>query len=375
MDRAHAVLSPSSAHRWLVCPASARLEETFEDVTSEAATEGTTAHAIAELYVRKMVQVHDVDLESAKELELYSPEMEVHGENYASFIHEEMMQYSSPGDVTVFVEQTVSFAEYVPEGFGSCDCLLMGDTTLKVIDYKYGRGVFVEAKDNPQLKLYALGAYIFLRDIYDIDTIEATVYQPRKGNIETWKTTAEELLQWAESIKPTAELAFKGTGKFVPDENACRFCKAKTECRARAEALIKVAGFMPEEPATLSKEELAELYLRADELKSWANEITDYVQSKALSGESYPGLKLVQGRSRRSYTSTQEVLSRLMEHGYDLKTVATPIPLSKLEKVLKTNFESITDGLIETAYNRPLLVRESDQRDEFIPAAEIFEEI
>ena len=256
MPDRHALLGPSSSHRWLACPPSARLEETFPDVTSEYAEEGTQAHALCEALLTKRVIFCDDE------------EMLGYAEAYCDFVEEELnAAKAKTPDAKLLVEQELDFGEYVPEGFGTSDAVIVSDNVLEVIDFKYGKGVPVSAIGNPQLRLYALGAYLSLSPIYDFDTVKMAIFQPRINNITTDTIAVDDLLKWAkEYVAPRAELAFKGEGEFCVGEH-CRFCKASAICRARAEVAFSVIETAQDDlatevvtggmGATLSDEEIA----------------------------------------------------------------------------------------------------------------------
>ena len=236
----HAVLSASSSHRWLHCNPSARLELEFEDRETEAAAEGTAAHALAEHKLRKALKMR-----STRPVSKYdSDEMELYTDGYMEFVLEaiEEARQDCP-DPKVLIEQRLDFSCYVPDGFGTGDCLIVADKLLHIIDLKYGQGVLVNAEENPQMMLYALGALCIFDCLYDIETVSMTIYQPRRENVSTWNISVAELREWAEkTLKPKAELAFKGEGEYCPG-SWCQFCKAAVKCRARADAKLQLAKY------------------------------------------------------------------------------------------------------------------------------------
>lgn len=228
----HVLLSPSSSHRWLNCPPSARLGENYADTSSDNAREGTCAHALCEFKLRQMLgQPAEHPSETIDYFgDFYDAEMEHCADEYVAFI-QERIEENKPGHTLVMVEQRLDMSDYVPDGMGTGDCVLLSGNVLHVIDYKYGTGVLVEAEGNPQMRLYALGALTLLGDLYDIDYIDMTIFQPRRANLSTTTMSKTELCEWANStLKPTAELAYAGEGEFKCGD-WCRFCKAKVECR------------------------------------------------------------------------------------------------------------------------------------------------
>lgn len=277
----HALLSASSSHRWLNCPPSARLCEGYDDKGSDFAAEGTDAHALCEFKLRTALGMEAKD--PTEDLTWYNSEMEECANGYVSFVMElvEEAKKTCP-DPVVLIEQRLDYSKYVEEGFGTGDCVIIADGTLHIVDYKHGRGVLVEADDNPQMKLYALGALELFDCIYDIDTVSMTIYQPRRSNVSTFTIPKEELYEWADRVlTPTAELAFNGDGEYHCGE-WCQFCKAKADCRERANANMELAKFEFRQPPLLTDEEVEEILGRIDELIAWASDIKDYGMQAVL---------------------------------------------------------------------------------------------
>ncbi len=358
----HALLSASGAHRWLNCTPSARLEREFEDNSGSYAAEGTAAHALAEHKLRRALKMR-----SKKPVSQYdSDEMDACSEGYVEFIRELIARTKQEcSDPVVLVEQRLDFSKYVPDGFGTGDCLIIADGLLHIIDFKYGRGVLVAAEDNPQMKLYALGALELFDGIYDISTVSMTVYQPRRENVGTHTVGKEELCRWAEEIlKPTAALAFAGEGAYVPGEH-CRFCRAAVPCRARAEAMLSLARFEFAMPPLLTDEDIESILARLDELTLWANGIKAYALEAAVShGKEWHGFKLVEGRSNRRYLSEEAVAKAAQEAGYRDIYRRSLITLTDMERLMgKSKFQSILGGLIEKPPGKPALVPLSDKRE------------
>lgn len=296
----HAILSASGAHRWLKCTPSARLELEFDDTSGEAAAEGTAAHELSEYKLRNAL-----NRECEKPSSVYhSDEMEFHTDGYVQYILEVIEEVKQKTkDPLILIEQRLDFSNYVPEGFGTGDCVIVGNDVVHVIDFKYGQGVLVEAETNPQMMLYALGALNLFDGIYDIEQVCMTIYQPRRENLSVFTIAKEELLDWANNVlQPKAELAFAGEGEYVAGD-WCRFCRASVKCRARAEANLKVAKYEFKKPPLLTDEEIADILTSIADLTKWANEITSYATSAAVNhGKEWPGFKVVEGRSiRRAY--------------------------------------------------------------------------
>ena len=359
--KAHAILSASSSHRWLNCPPSARLCETYEDKGSDYAAEGTDAHSLCEYKLRKALGMGAVD--PSEHLTWYSEEMEVCANGYATYILELVEAAKEVcSDPVVLIEQRVDFSRWVEQGFGTSDAIIISDGTLRVIDYKHGLGVLVEADNNPQMMCYALGALELFDAIYDIDSVAMTVYQPRRQNVSTFEMSKDDLYRWAEEVlKPTAELAFAGDGNFLCGE-WCGFCKAKHECRARAEANLLLAQYDFKLPPLLEDSEIEVILSRADQLVSWVNDIKEYALQQAISGKDWTGFKLVEGRSNRRYTDEGAVTQAVTNAGFD-PYERKLLGITAMQKLLgKSRFEELLSAYIEKPQGKPTLVPESDKR-------------
>ena len=360
---AHALLSASSSHRWLNCPPSARLCENYEDKGSDFAAEGTDAHALCEYKLRKLL---DMDCEDPTEnLEWYNTEMDDCATGYASFVMEVLEETKAQcADPTILVEQRLDYSRYVDEGFGTGDCVIVADGTMHIIDYKHGRGVLVEAERNPQMMLYALGALDMFGFLYDISEISMHIYQPRRSNISSYSIPKQELLDWADrTLKPAAKLAFEGKGEFACGE-WCAFCKAKNDCRKRAEANLEIARYDFAKPPLLTDDEISEILKQADELVSWINDIKEYAYDKALAGQRWSGFKLVEGRAVRKYTDEKAAASAVLAAGYDPYEKKL-LSITEMQKLLgKAKFEEVLGDLIFKPQGKPTLVPESDKRQE-----------
>ena len=357
----HAVLSASGSHRWLNCTPSARLELEFENTGSEAAREGTAAHALCEhklkraLHMRSRRPASDYD----------SDEMEECTDAYVDFV---MEQYETAKQVcedpVILIEQRLDFSCYVPDGFGTGDCLIISDDRLHIIDFKYGMGVLVEAEGNPQMKLYALGALAVYDALYDIREVSMTIFQPRRENVSTWTIPVEDLKAWAENeLKPRAKMAYDGEGEYLPGE-WCTFCRAAVRCRARAEEKLKLAQTEFRMPPLLTDAEIEDILAVLPDLTKWANEIAAYALDAALNhGKEWNGFKVVEGRSVRKYRDEAAVAEAAKEAGYKDIYRQSLIPLTEMQRLMgKDKFEEILGGLITKAPGRPTLVPKSDRR-------------
>ena len=336
----HAVLSASGSHRWLNCTPSARLELEFENTSSEAAKEGTAAHALCEhklkraLHMRSKRPVSDYD----------SDEMEECTDAYVDFV---MEQYEAAKQVCkdpiVLIEQHLDFSCYVPDGFGTGDCIIISDDKLHIVDFKYGLGVLVDAVGNPQMKLYAIGALELYDALYDISEVSMTIFQPRRENVSTWTIPVEELRNWAENeLKTKALMAFNGEGDYVPGE-WCTFCRAAVRCRARAEEKLKLAQTEFRMPPLLTDAEIEEILTILPDLTKWANEITAYATDAAINhGKQWSGFKVVEGRSVRKYRDEEKVAEAAVEAGYKDIYRKSLITMTEMQKLMgKSKFEEV----------------------------------
>lgn len=360
----HALLGASSAARWIACPPSARATEGLPGETSKYAEEGTRAHEVCESWLRTNLRRWEAGY-GALPLSGSSGQMARAANQYVDFVHLQWGLYLH--QPSVFIEQEVDVSQWVPGGFGTCDCLLIGDGILHIIDFKYGQGVPVNPEHNPQLMYYALGAYALFDGIDEVDTVRLSIVQPRmQEEPQTWELPLADLLTWArEVLQPAAELAWKGEGVYHPGGH-CRFCKAYPSCRAWQKQYGPLAGFEPyPEPATLSDKELGEWLQKLEGLASYAKDLEEYAQQALLDGRSLPGWKLVQGRSTRKWTD-QDAAFRQMEHdGIDeaMLYTRTPISLTAAEKMIgKKKFADTMSAFITRAPGAPKLAAASDPR-------------
>jgi hypothetical protein len=369
----HALLSASSSHRWLNCPPSARLCEQYEDRGSSYAAEGTDAHTLGEYKLKTALGIKAKN--PTANLSYYSEEMDECASGYASYILELVETAKQTcTDPVVLIEQRLDFSKYVEGAFGTGDCVIIADGTLHVVDYKHGQGVLVEVTDNPQMKLYALGALELFDGIYDIDTVSTTVYQPRRDNVATHTVFKESLYQWAEEVlKPAAELAYAGEGEFRCGD-WCQFCKAKHDCRKRAERNLELAKYEFKLPPLLEDDEIESILGSIDDLVSWASDIKDYALQAALGGKQWHGWKLVEGRSNRRYTNEEAVANAVSAAGFD-PYERKVLGITAMEKTLgKARFAELIGSLVEKPQGKPTLVPASDKRPAMNTAKQDFNE-
>lgn len=356
----HAVLSASSSNRWLHCNPSARLEQEFEDRETSAASEGTAAHALCEHKLKRRLK-----LRSDRPVSHWdNDEMEQYTDDYADFVMEQILRERRRDENTqVLIEQKLDFSCYVPDGFGTGDCIIVSCGRLHIIDFKYGQGVLVEAEDNPQMKLYALGALAQFGERYQIKKVKMTIFQPRRDNVSAWETTAFKLWSWAKKdLKPKAERAFKGEGEYCPGE-WCLFCKAAVKCRARVEDKLRLAQTEFKLPPLLTDAEIGAVLAKLPDLKKWADEIQDYALQAALGGKEWQGFKLVEGRSVRKYTDEDSVVTAAENAGYHDIFKKTLITITEMERLMgKAEFDRILGGLVVKPQGKPTLVPDTDKR-------------
>lgn len=371
----HAVLSPSGASRWLSCTPSARLEQQFPDNAGAAASEGTLAHSLGELIIRFRTGAVKKTAYTKKLAEIqaddqYENAMLEYAEGYAVFVLEQFNEAKShTKDAILFLEQKLNLTDYVPDGFGTGDVLIIADRVLTIIDLKYGKGVPVSADNNKQMMLYSLGALREFDYMYDIQAVRMIIYQPRLDSISTFEMPVPELRQWAEEeLKPRATMAFAGEGEYQPGPH-CRFCKAKAVCRANAEMNLDIARYEFKDAALLDDTEIADILTRADAFKKWLGAVEEHALFEAVNNDKkWPGYKLVEGRSNRMYADETRVANALTAAGWKEEIIYTKklLGITAMEKELgKPVFEKTLEGLIIKPPGKPALVPASDKRPEY----------
>lgn len=374
----HALLSASSAKMWLSCPPSARLGAQQPDRTSPDAERGRLAHAIAELKLRKRYvgpmgpKTFAKQMDKLKADPLYGPEMDKATDEYLDAIEDAVLAYPEKPFVTA--EQRVDFSRWVPEGFGTADCILIGSGILHVIDYKNGAGVPVDAEANPQMMLYALGALARYEGFYRVDTVRMTIVQPHAGGVKSAEMPAVALLDWANNVlAPAALRAFTGQGAQTPGD-WCRFCRVKAQCRAR-NRMEQLEAFGQDAPELYSDADLGAILDRARGLAAWVKDVEDYVLRRSLDGHTVPGWKAVAGRSVREFDDPARAEQQLIDAGIDkeLLYVRKPLTLAQVEKIVgKKEFTVIVGDRVITPPGKPTLVPETDPRPAYCAAAEAF---
>jgi len=371
----HALLSASSSHRWLACPPSAQLCADKEDTGSEYARQGTDAHSLCEHKLKEALGLETTD--PTEGLTYYDTEMEDCANEYAGYVTDIVMAVRQTcKDPEVLIEQRLDFSRYVESGFGTGDCVIVADGTLYIIDYKHGTGVEVSAEQNPQMMLYALGTLELFDALYDINTVQMVIFQPRRSNISEYSIAKDDLLRWAtDELMPKAKLAYEGGGEFQAGEH-CRFCKVKATCRKRAEYNLELARYDFEMPATLDEVEIAAVLTKADKLAAWAADVKEYALQQALSGTSYPGFKVVEGRSTRKYTDATQVAEAVKAVGKNPFSEPEVLGITAMTKLLggKKKFDEVLGELVYKPQGKPVLVPESDKRKPMNTAQEDFKD-
>lgn len=374
----HALLSASGSSRWLECTPSAHLELQFPKKSSSYADEGTAAHELCELAARYWLgEISEADYENKladlSKSEYYNAEMQECAVDYGRFISETVKNTRAvcPDAIVELEVKSLDFSDWAPEGFGTGDCIIVADDLLEVIDFKYGKGVRVEAENNPQMRLYALGAIKLYGELYDIKRIRMSIIQPRiNREPSTSEITVEELLDWAENyVKPRAALAFAGEGEFKPSEKTCKFCRAKEQCKARYEQNLKLFDEAPD-TLLITADEAGTILEKAADIKAWLKDLENLVMGKLFEGEPVEGWKLVEGRSNRKYTDELAVAEAMKAAGYDeaLLYERSLLGITAMEKAFgKKAVGEVLKDLIYKPQGKPTLAPAADKRAEFKP--------
>ena len=371
MARKHAVLSASSAARWIACPPSARLNAEKSDTPSEYPIQGTDAHALCEYKLQKALGRKARD--PTKHLASYDSEMEGCAEAYCQFVMELVGQFRAESkDTMVSVEQRVDFSEFVPDGFGTADTLIISGKIVCIVDYKHGKGIEVSADRNPQMMCYALGCIQMFDGLYDIDEVRMVIFQPRLANISEFNISKADLLAWAaDTLVPAAKLAHAGEGEFCAGAH-CQFCRIKATCRKRAEHNLELARYDFEMPPTLEDAEVEAVLAKADTLVAWVSDIKEYALQRAIQGKQWTDWKLVEGRSNRKYTDDAAVAKTVKEAGYEPYEQKL-LGITAMTSLLgKSKFEELLGGFVIKPQGKPTLAPMSDKRPVINTAAEDF---
>lgn len=374
MPGVHAKLSASSAARWINCPPSVKLTEGMEETTSKFAEEGTLAHEIAEKKLQKYLN------KGRKKIPCEDKDMDKYTDDYRDYVIEQFNEAKKQDQTAeLLIEERLDFSDWVPGGFGTGDAVIIADGTCHIIDLKYGQGVPVSAVDNPQCRLYALGAISIYEMIYDFDKVIVHIFQPRVNSISTEELTVEELLNWGETIvRPAAELADTGQGEFNPGEKQCQWCLAQKTCKARARSNLEKFVNNNDDVGLIQKKEIETILPYIKEMKAWCNDLESYALDQMLKGVEYQGFKLVEGRANRAIVDEELLISKLHENGYTDDQIKKLRSLTDLEKLVgKKNFETLSAGNIEKPKGKPAIAPITDKRKpyETVTAQEAFKDI
>lgn len=365
----HALLSASSSHRWLHCTGAPRLEATFPDTTSEYAKEGTLAHELCELKLKKYTTVmakgtYTRAYNKIKKNELWALEMDETTDVYLEYIKSIMLSYKVAP--VVVIEKRVDFSQYVPEGFGTADCIILAGDTLHIIDYKHGKGVVVDADHNPQMMLYALGAMHDYSLLYKFSIIKMTIVQPRVNNISEFEMSSDELRKWGEEVvAPKAKEAYEMEGHTFEAGAWCGFCRAKAQCRTRCEHFDAMHVFTNQDPRLISLEELGTYLEHGKDIESWYKDIKEYALSESLAGAEVPGWKAVEGRGSRAFQDGDTAIQTLINGGVDESILyeRKVLTLAQIEKAIgKKEFNELVGDQVVKNPGKPTLVVDTDKR-------------
>lgn len=380
MPGTHALLSPSAAHRWLHCTAAPRLEENQPDSGSDYAREGTLAHAYCARHLKQYLGLptagEDAEIGTLND-QYHTGEMDEHTDTYKTIVLERFnAARAKTPDAQLLVEARLDFSKWVPGGFGTGDAVIIADDLLDIIDFKYGKGVRVEAPENPQMRIYALGAYEAYSFEYNIQRVRMTIVQPRLDNLSSDEMSVEDLLAWADKeLAPKAQEAYSGEGKQAPGE-WCQFCRVKQSCKALAQSCIETAK-KAQDPRLLTPEEIAtDVLPMLDTVDTWLKGVKEYTLAQALDGVAYPGYKLVAGRSNRVITDVEAARKTLVDAGYDPVAIMKPQEMrgiTDLEKLVgKKKLAALLEKYLEKPQGKPVLAPESDKRAPYNAAADDF---
>ena len=373
----HAKLSASSAERWIHCPGSVHMASMFPPSDSPAASEGTLAHALAEAKINGADDFSELEKRvnafyaDHKDLTSNFTDMTRYIEPYVDFVNATFQEAVKADPAAVLLtEQRVDFSDIVPDGFGTADVVIIGDQRATVIDLKYGKGVPVTARDNPQIRLYALGAINAFNLVYDFNRVRMVIYQPRLDRVTEEEMSVTDLTAWAETIvKPAAQATLAENPKCHPGEwCASHFCPGAGACRARAEYALGLERHSGKDPMLLTDEELSDALVRAEALQEWVKALNKYALGEAVAGHAIPGWKVVEGRSNRAFTDEDKVIEAAIKAGYDkaLLFKSSLIGITDMEKLMgKKHFKEVLGSLVTKPRGAPKLAPESDSRPAF----------
>lgn len=398
MPGTHAILSPSASSRWMKCPVSARLESEMPSKDTAFSKEGTIAHKVAEglllwclsnefevspAFSEILKQAHDLDsklnvytFEAAEDATREGLDFDEILETVWFGYAQDVFEHYLCGRVVdptaeLKVEVKLDLTDFIPEGFGTSDAIVICGDTMTVYDLKYGKGVEVDAVKNTQMMIYAIGAYFSIAELWSIKNIEMCIIQPRLHHESHYLIDSLSLIEWANRIlKPAAIRAYNGEGEPFPGDH-CRFCRCQGRCHALADFAQAVVS--TSEPSLMEPEQIADILSRADVIKAWLKAVEESALATALNGGHIPGFKVVEGRSLRKITDQGKAVAALVELGWEEEQCYKPREIrtiSELEKMVgKKQFSQVLGAYVEKPQGKPALVPESDPRVEFSPSA------
>ena len=330
------------------------------------------AHTLGEIKLRYYfgqigIEEYEKEYEIIKNTPYYNDDFEANIDNYVLYVRSQIGE----GDTPLF-EQRVDFSDWVPDGFGTADVVVLSKHSIRVIDLKFGKGVPVHAQDNPQLRLYALGAWSKFKEEYpDIKEVSYTIHQPRLDSISTDGTTVAKLVDWANYfVKPKAKKAWAGAGEFLPGDH-CQFCRAKAQCRARSDFNTELTRMEFKDPPLLSSEEVADVLTKAQDLRTWANDVEEYALVQAVDSDIIPpGFKLSTSVTHRKIVDQELAAAILVDKGMDPVAIWERPKLKSVSAIKKLSPKSPVDSwlgdLVSRPEGQPKLVRvKPDGKDDF----------
>ena len=371
-NREHAILSASGAKRWMACPPSALLEEEFPDVNTVFSMEGTRAHEIAQESLECWKNFGYIEPEN---YEGHDHDIYLQVEPYIIKVVEDFNAIKAKhDDAVLLIERRVDFSDIVPKGFGTADIMIVADKRLYIRDLKFGKGVPVDAHDNPQIRLYAIGGLNYVREFYDIDEVTMEIHQPRLDSFTSETMTVQDLMEWAwKEVAPKAKLAIKGGGEFKTGSH-CQFCKAQPKCRARFNEFDEAIAIHEKNavPATLSEEEMDKIIPVLDDLKTYIESVEKYLVGELLAGKEFKNWKLVEGRSQRKYADQDKVVKILTENGFPEPVLFKRelLGITDMEKLIgKKKFAELLGEVVIKPPGKATLAPMTDKRPSIMATA------
>ena len=368
----HAKLSASGSSRWLNCPGSVKAEDGYKDKSSSFAIEGTAAHELADICLKSGDSPEKYLGETIESIVVDSDMVE-HVSGYIAYVK----SYSGEH----FYESRVDFSPWVPEGFGTSDAIIIQDNKVIILDLKYGKGVSVDADNNTQGMLYALGVYNDYGYLLDgVESFEIHIYQPRTNSFSQWEITLSDLLKWGEWVKLQADLALSNDAERVPGEKQCQWCKAKADCPKLAQFTQEV--IMCEfdniddldNPDKLTNTQKRLALENKKLIVGWLDAVESDVKNTLMNGGKFDGFKIVAGRSLRKWSDEESAEKALLSlKSEDEVYTKKMVSVAQAEKLVgKKNIDVISPYIIKPD-GAPTLAPESDKRPCITDVSDMFE--